>query len=359
MMMKKIFRKIRNSYSLLLILYFLFESHLIKYFNLFTKDYVPPFIRVFNITVIGSFWEKVKLFSNDYTNVPLICSLSICLILLIFSIYKFGFKIKKVANFGIKEGVLNLFAKTFRADVKNVYGILSLLFILTNLGYTQDNFNDFLKGEGNYYIPLFTLFSIIVPILIFKFEANTVNVSNLDRKVLITALSKQFGNLENLVTPENGWFRNWEPIKYCLKYYPNLEEVILLASKDVQLQLQFFEKKNLNIEEIIKEINPKINVKVIFIKSSFFDFDSLYKEIKTNVEKMIKHRKDTEIIVNITSGTSPLSVALGFIEMKGHRGGVYQDQDIQKPDETNSWGLIEQQINVLTIKELWDEIAKY
>jgi len=194
-------------------------------------------------------------------------------------------------------------------------------------------------------------------------------VSRDTRKVLITALSendiiklKIFRDkkyelddiVDTLKTGGLGAYWNWEPIIDIVKFYPNLNEIILIQSRKVVTQLngeKLLANSQIDAFEDMLNFN-QINVKYTPIEVNDMDlFDDTYNTLKFQLNKLFKNRRysNEEIIFGISSGTSVLTACLLFLALPGKRGTVYKPQ---KPNSTPE----EFEVDILTIEELWGEI---
>lgn len=228
----------------------------------------------------------------------------------------------------LKRKSISLILKDlFTGKVEGLYGVIGIITLLTLLSW----FADFLKDKewwlaGVSGIDIFivgALFIILYPLNLRK-SYNT-------KKVLVMALSKpninqleQFKeNLkQGLLGKENLKF-NWElPLRHIYDYRDTLKKVYILISPESATQKDEF-------LECLDIVLPNFRNKIEFTNP--IDFNN-FKEIKEKLRLIsddIKENgyKDEDIVVNISSGTSAITLGLTLFALERGRMITYFEQN--------------------------------
>jgi len=264
------------------------------------------------------------------------------------------------------------FSLSLKGGISNISSIILFVYFLIHISWVTDNLQESFKEDLPISYILLSFAFMLFPFIINPFirpDPISKEVSRDTRKVLITALSendiiklKIFRDkkyelddiVDTLKTGGLGAYWNWEPIIDIVKFYPNLNEIILIQSRKVVTQLngeKLLANSQIDAFEDMLNFN-QINVKYTPIEVNDMDlFDDTYNTLKFQLNKLFKNRRysNEEIIFGISSGTSVLTACLLFLALPGKRGTVYKPQ---KPNSTPE----EFEVDILTIEELWGEI---
>jgi hypothetical protein len=264
--------------------------------------------------------------------------------------------------------IIIIFSKEKRADfllsfisavhthAGNIWGVLMIVFVLTQLHLIGTSFHEYLKSgheglEALIFLELMFLPFVFQAFFPVKNEKNEVPAR--DRKVLITGLSKN--NKDDLIIALNENFNNkpynWMPVVDMLAKYTEVNKILLLLSPEVKAELDTANSesgKDIFIELLGKKFSGRIIKPEIISVENVDDFDNMYKEVKPVINAKLNKYKSKEIMFGISPATSTVTATLVFLSMPGERGFVYKHQ--------NDSGLQEFNVNAYDIKELWDEI---
>lgn len=287
--------------------------------------------------------------------------------------YYVGFQIEKKETGKAKHLLLlTPFIRLMKSEVGTFNGIVSVLFILFNLAWTQDLLLECIKGDGPWLYPAFTFLCLVVPFVwVSGLPEKNKKIDRSKRKLLITGLSLQ------TTTPDKndkffsknyeGWCANWEPVRAALLHYPNLEKVLILHSAETYKQanetyIKDIEKHFNNgpiksLKELIqKSVSHPIEVEEAILPNQE-RFDEFFPILKSTIESYLSRNtcKDEDVVFSINGGTAILTSGMAFLSMPGRRGCVYSDQNWdRKPLER----LQEFEVDIYSIKELWKEIIE-
>ena len=330
-------KKLFVFYSLMLIILFLSEILILKYFSANIK--ILLWIVVFIFVIELGFWFLIK---REKKNIYFFRS----------------------------------FLMSVKADVISLYGILLVVYFIIHMAWIPDYIYEFMntatiKSEGwikiTFYFE-FLFFPFLVVALTYKEVPRSIAKDK--RKVLISAISlipgfprgKREGGLNdeekhtlNTIDVSKDWNR-WNPIRQALDDYPNFESIILLGSKETGEQLRLINQndnfKKVGITHLIKEYSP--NIKYVIIKSlpDFNQIESIYNSIKLDVlaSSSLKNYDDEDIIFAVTGGTAIMSAAMTMHAVKGQRGIVYTRQDNRQLEEFN--------LSIFNFNELVNELIE-
>lgn len=321
-----------------------------KYWNLIAL------ILLFSFEIL--FFKNIVPFCNSVTSLIIVLVIPIILAIL-FHVLKKDFEIIKHAVVLVVKGGTSSFA-----------GILLVVFFLIHIGWLSDSMVDYFQGKDNILLIVKIMSFLITPFLInaLLYKKPVLKIVPKEfRSILITALSqnkkeniKLFAdcNFDRSLIEDNIGihFWNWHPVINILDNYPKIEKILVIYSKEVLSSLESDKEENerilnafeLMIERRYKERNIAI-IPIIILEMNIFD--ELFNELKFKIEKLIGTVDDGKVLFGVSSGTALTTASLVFLSMRGQRGLVYQKQD-------GSNELDEFTVDVLTIKELWDEIIE-
>lgn len=303
--------------------------------------------------------------------------------------FRFKRKKKKAPDESIPVSFLQTFIRIIKAEVGTLNGIVSALFILFNLAWTQDLLLEAIKGEGSWFYPLFTAMFLVVPFLWNQGrKTNQEKVRPEKRKFLIAAMSfnaLKYNENNEYSSPlmskregYEGWFFNSEPIRACFFKYPNLERVLLIQSTESHKQsnvdhIAFIEesfnrsrpmqKESItSLTELISKSvpsKPEVKEEIISDVNVFNNFFPILKRVVNGNIKTYGY-SDEEVLFSITGATSVFTAGLVFLSMPGNRGCVYfrQDKRDGPPEDPLENALDEFDVNIYSIDELWNEIVE-
>ena len=308
-------------------------------------------------------------FPNAWT--VFILPIVLCAIPLI-NYFRFKRKKKKSPDENNPVSFLQTFIRIVKAEVGTLNGVVSVLFLVFNLAWTPDLLLEAIKGDSSWLYPLFTGMFLVVPFVWNQGKKNKPEkVKPEDRKFLITGLSYQMGKPEGnekfFSKHHPGWCANWEPIRACLDYYPNLEKVLIIHSQetDEQANRTFISaiEKNFDNGEVksLKALIEKSASRVLDVEEEIMPaqdkFNDFFPILKRNINAYLTkyNCKDEEVVFSINGGTAVLSAGLTFLSMPGRRGCVYSDQNW---DKTPTERIQEFEVDIYSINELWNEIIE-
>ncbi|SMO71300.1 CRISPR-associated protein (Cas_Cas02710) [Balnearium lithotrophicum] len=204
--------------------------------------------------------------------------------------------------------------------------IISLLSIVA--GWIPDGLNEFFFEKDAKGIILFGIAIFILTILILcayklseELEYDIYEEEPEKRKVLILFLSdnkpnkdqieeiiqslKEISNLEEKIEKiQNSDIKNWRMPLEAIKFHlPKLEKIIVVTSPS--------SSKKFNLFRLLSEtvFNKKLN----FVEKKAADFESvkhIFNLIRKTFEELEKENyKDKDIIIDVTGGTKPVSIA--------------------------------------------------
>ncbi|EDP73134.1 hypothetical protein [Hydrogenivirga sp. 128-5-R1-1] len=279
------------------------------------------------IPVLPKFLEYIKApnFLIQYSE-PVIFGISLFILIILFGIYKKTLRRKDINS--ILKDILS-------AKIEGVYGLIGAIFILTLTSWFADYFKD-----KHYCLALASLVNIFnIGILFIRLYPHESKKSKNTKKVLIMALSNLSKNKnlseklekfeEQLKTGLLGKERlelSWElPLRHIYEYKDSLEKVFFITSyESYQDKEKFLEFLNI--------VLPEFKDKVIF--ESGINFDD-FKQIKDKLISIIDRIKDEgytdeDLVVNISGGTSAITLGLTLFALEKGRLITYFEQ-IKKP----------------------------
>lgn len=278
------------------------------------------------------------------------------------------------------------FIRTVKAEVVTANGVVSVLFILFNLAWTQDLLLDWIRGDGPWLYPAFTFICFVVPFVwppVSKGKKQIVPVDK--RKVLISGLSSNGGAKEKIKVsdPKNGgytgWMLNWEPIHACIEHYPNLERVLIINSPQTSvlppvvtdLMTEEFNQglppeQHIVIDSFRKLFSHSVTRNIDLIEKELAnvnDYNQLFPELRRVINGFLAEYgyKDEDVLFSVTGSTAVMSAGLTFLSMPGQRGCVYSSQEpksAEGTDLTPVQKLTEFEVDIYTVDELWQEIIE-
>ncbi len=263
--------------------------------------------------------------------------------------------------------------KIFKNIAGNILGIIAIIYFTTHIGWIFTALRDSYTTDKEHLLSQFALYLnfLFFPYLFLTFflKKRKEEVSPKNRKVLITSLSifDYNRNAEGELSPQEKkvlniikdnksyltWGRdvNWQPVFLAVEKYKNLEEIIVLNTKQTKYQNNAIKNSNdfkdYTFEKLIKKYFPKIKVTNDMIEKPN-ELQSTVEDLNFILRKKLKKYEDKDIVFSITGGTAVISAAMSMIAIKGDRGITYMDQQ--------SNVIINNSVDVFDIKELWEEI---
>ncbi|GAB6072407.1 hypothetical protein JCM14244_07840 [Venenivibrio stagnispumantis] len=231
----------------------------------------------------------------------------------------------------------------FTGKFEGLYGLIGFISILTLLSW----FADFLK-DGNWWLAVASGIDIFIVgaffIILYPLKPNT-------KKVLLMALSKPNGNIdkfeqfkENLkqgLLGKRNLELNWElPLRHIYDYRDNLEKVYMLTSPESSKQKEEF-------LECLDIVLPNFRNKVEFTNPiDFNNFEEIKKELINLASKIKKSAyKDEDIVVNISGGTSMVTLGLTLFALRNGIIITYFEQNSSNKDDKEPSKLLELDVN--------------
>ena len=266
-----------------------------------------------------------------------------------------------------KLGLIGII-RSFRGDAGSLFGFLLVLHVFIHTGWAGNQFFFNLKDKTYSIEEWIYLEYLILPFLIVSLFNHKRHPRN-QRTHLIAGPGLILGlkdctreALTNLINSSNPrekidsthWGK-WNVIRQSLTKHPDIKSVFLVCSHEV---LQFFEDVN-KIEDdelrdifdlqhrIKKEFGNQIDVTLspgIDVSS----FESVFEN--KALKKYIDACDSSQLVFNLTSSTSMVTLALGLHAVKENRMAEYVRQDSGELEEVS--------IDVFTLKEHWNEILE-
>lgn len=162
--------------------------------------------------------------------------------------------------------------------------------------------------------------------------------------------------------PQSIYWGKWNVIRHSIVKHTQIEKIILITSSEIHQLIttinQLIEEDktgyfgNFDMEKLIQKYYPDRNIEVIY--STAMDFNDFY-NIKSRLQSTIEDHalgkgfSDADLLFNITGGTAQLTAAMILSALKGDRKAEYISQ--------NTSEVVSVDVDVLTIQDLWDEIA--
>ena len=275
--------------------------------------------------------------------IPVLTSLEInTLIVLILSAAIFIFLLltnKKL----LKQKSISLILKDIlSAKIEGLYGFIGAIFILTLISWFADYFR-----EKEYFLALTSLINIFnVGILFIRFYPLESRKNENTKKVLIMALSEFKGKeesfkeeLEKGLLGQERLSSNWElPLRHIYEYRNTLEKIFFITST------QSYEDKE-KFLKFLEIVLPDFKDKVIFENGiDFNDFEQIKKKLISVMDKIKDEGyKDEDLVVNISGGTSAMTLGLTLFALEQGRLITYFEQ--LPPTEKKAAKLIEFDVN--------------
>jgi len=252
-------------------------------------------------------------------------------------------------------------------------GIMMVVYFLLHIAWLGDAIRDYgIQYESSVYIwEHITFFFVFVfgYSAIVKYQRNsTFNIAH--KKVVISGVSlldaferkqnvnltrKEIDSLSMVRTYPNDyskWDKNqWIPLIKTIEALPNIEEVVLLSTQDVQLfntviSLDPFFSE-FNIDKLLQAQFPKLKITWWNLRDPNV-IGSITADVTNYLTPYLKTYEEKEIVFGLTSGTAPTTAALAMLSVKGELSGGYLRRDTDK--------IMFETIDVFTLRELWDEL---
>ena len=251
-----------------------------------------------------------------------------------------------------------------------------LFYFILHMSWIADALREFIWNDASFGEVAWHTAYLILPVLIHvafirKEKADPNNKNK--RKVLITGLSlldsnttpyqKAFGvkGIEQVEALKNAIKNNqditaidtrWQPIFKTLKTHESIDELILLVSKDTEFEERQLKDKqewnNCTFEKITQINFPAVKLHKLTLENPYL-VEPIVEHVRAELNIRCRKRKDVELLFGITGGTAPISSALSMLAVKGARGITYVSQDSSKT-------VLDEEINVFTVKDLWQEL---
>lgn len=250
------------------------------------------------------------------------------------------------------------FLRYFRADVLNWYGLFLVLYLAFQVTLLFDAveqifFNTYQVNANEWFRPFVILAFALLPVALSEWLVpKSSSKGNINTKVLFIGVSLNSKGIES-----NDNWNTWDPIRKSLKTNPDLREVILLLSSDI-IKGNYDETKEENqrldgLKRAIHKINPSIEIGEII--ADVGSLDDVFQALKSKIESLKAKYRDEEMLFHVTSSTALVSVAMALHAIKGERKMEYIRQFTEAEKRKSAMPeLID--VNIYTIRELWDEI---
>ncbi len=274
---------------------------------------------------------------------------------IVFTIIVIALAHKKAAHGSMRFVVQ--FLRYFRADVLNWYGMFLVLYLAFQVTLLFDAveqifFSTQQVNANEWFRPFVILAFALLPVALIEWLVpKTYSKRNVVSKVLFIGVS-----LNGKIESDENW-NTWDPIRKSLKTNPDLREVILLLSSKI-VKENYDETKEENqrldgLKKAIHEMNPSIEIGEIIADVS--SLDDVFQALKYKIESLKTKYHDEEMLFHITSSTALVSVAMALHAIKGERKIEYIRQ-FTEPEKRKSAMPELIDVNIYTIRELWDEI---
>ena len=255
-----------------------------------------------------------------------------------------------------------------------------LFYFILHMSWIADALREFIWNDASFGEVAWHTAYLILPVLIHvafirKEKADPDNKSK--RKVLITGLSLLDANntSQKMNFSERGISKvqalkkviedkqdiadfetTWQPIFKTFKTHESIEEMILLVSKDTDFEdRQLADNADWNIcrfDNIMQTWFPDIKYYKLTLEDPYM-VEPIVEHVRAELSVRCRKRKDVELLFGITGGTAPTSSALSMLAVKGSRGITYTSQDASLREKKP---VLDEEINVFTVKDLWQEL---
>lgn len=293
----------------------------------FVKDYCNLTLKLFNIPLV-----------KDYCNLILKLLLSVMLLL-------FFRKWHREKN--PEKSISNVIRDIITGKIEELYGIIGILFLLSMVSWFGDSIYNIggwsdLSGISHSIIAIINIFSFgYLYLTIYPEVKHPVGNIPERREVLIMALSKLSTRgeeeLEKLKTAicedkleEKYTGVNWQlPLRTLRYHIETLKMAYFLVSKESDADWELF-------QEFLKDMGDKhgTNLTSIVNKSKPVDFNNqreVMDELKTILRQIKRNEyRDDQISINISGGTSAVTLCLTILGIEDERQIEYFTQEREK-----------------------------
>ena len=152
----------------------------------------------------------------------------------------------------------------------------------------------------------------------------------------------------------------WNVIRHSLEAHKSIEKIILISSKEIHelnntiddLIKEDIYFSNFKLENLVKKFYPAQTIEIVY--SNPMEFNDFY-DVKSKLQSVLSEQalgkgfSDTDLLFNITGGTAQVTAAMILSSLKGDRKAEYINQ--------NTHEIVNVDVDVLTIQDLWDEIG--
>lgn len=285
-------------------------------------------VKKFNFIIL----EKTGLNPDAYSILVLLSTASIILLTISFYLY---------CKYKPEKSISNVIRDIITGKISGTYGILGILFVLSMVSWFGDNiFNIETLEDMVFEInTFFNIFSFgLIYLLFYPDKEKTTRIQEPEpKKVFIMALSywKDFQTKSELFKEEiktklnrDKTISNWElPLRAIIHHRDKLEKVVFLVSKESGEENHWQEfKRILKFTADLYGLDiDKSNIDKVEV--DFNDHNSIMTALRQKLKEIKREYSDEDISVNISGGTSAVTMCLTIFALEDKRQIEYFTQE--------------------------------
>lgn len=279
----------------------------------------------------------IDMLNINFTTALSVLSLTLSLVIFVGSFYYY-------CKYKPEKSISNVIRDIISGRIDGIYGIFGILFMLSMVSWFGDNIFSIEKVEGfifalNSFLNIFSfglIYLILYPDKKYKDKSELLPEA---RKVLIMALSywgpykERSDEIKEEMKKklnEEKIDSNWElPIRAVLHHREKIEKVIFLAtnkSGEEEHWNKFIETLRYVARERYNFDIDKIRIEKIEV--DFNDHGEIMSALRQKIKEIKREYKDDEISVNISSGTSAVTMCLTIFALEDRRQIEYFTQNL-------------------------------